>query len=134
MEKEKKKQLITGVAVVAGAAIVGYFVYEKLIKPQIDKPIINKPPQDATAHTITAPALPDGVPDGSTQISKGQQVVAVATSVAPAKVKGDRYVKITAMQNEQGRDVITFKSPINGYFTGRVFTNAGNYFAEVIRA
>jgi len=128
----KAKTALIGVGALAGAALIGYVLYRHFVKPQVEHPDINPaPPVPDTSQ----PQLPAGVPTGSMHVRKGAQVVAQVHEIASGKTRGDRYVPVQADNTDAyGREVITFKSPIDGYFTGRVYVKGNKRYAELIRA
>jgi hypothetical protein len=126
------KNTLIGLGVLAGAGFIGYILYRKVVKPQLDNPDINPGPQPADKPHE---ALPAGVPSGSIHVSKGQQVVAQVQEIAAGKTKGDRYAVVQAENTDAyGRNVVTFKSPIDGYFTGRLYVHGNKRFAELMKA
>jgi hypothetical protein len=140
MAWQKKAKSLLGSGAVRNLAIVGvvaglgWFAYRRLFStmaPAVpaDAGWPGGTPGTATTPTAGAAAGSPMLPLASQPpVKKGEQVGTKTLVTVTKKEPGYRYMKITATSSAGVR---TFRSSINGFFTGRLLNLKGKLYAEV---
>lgn len=113
--------------ILGGVAVGGYFLFKKISSSSFFS-------SDVTAGlpaTMPAQAIAPTSPNGPA-VTKGELLSTKSTIVTNKKVRGYKYAKIIrASRMPNGQVVREFKSPVNGFYTGRLLVVGKNAWAEI---